>query len=67
TSGEAGGEPGEGAAETAAHPQPETRSPARRRNRSQRRGGAGGGGGGGAGKRSSVPSWDEIMFGTKKD
>ncbi|WP_369070660.1 septation protein SepH [Kineococcus terrestris] len=34
----------------------------RRRNRSARRAG-----GSGAQKRSSVPSWDEIMFGTKKD
>ncbi|WP_432523597.1 septation protein SepH [Kineococcus sp. SYSU DK006] len=59
-------EPREGTAEAPVRTQPEPRPPARRRNRSQRRGGAGGGGGG-AGKRSSVPSWDEIMFGTKKD
>ncbi|WP_337063356.1 septation protein SepH [Kineococcus sp. G2] len=35
----------------------------RRRNRSARRAQGGGTGG----KRSSVPSWDEIMFGAKKD
>ncbi|WP_432495684.1 septation protein SepH [Kineococcus gypseus] len=59
------------AADAVPVPAPERPAP-RRRNRSGRRsgggGGTGGGGGGGAGgKRASVPSWDEIMFGTKKD
>ncbi|WP_432507685.1 septation protein SepH [Kineococcus arenarius] len=42
---------------------PERPAP-RRRNRSARRQA---GGAAGAGKRASVPSWDEIMFGAKKE
>ncbi|MEZ0163760.1 septation protein SepH [Kineococcus sp. LSe6-4] len=41
-------------------PQPDPPATSRRRNRSARRGSA-------AAKRPSVPSWDDIMFGTKKD
>ncbi|WP_432571952.1 septation protein SepH [Kineococcus sp. SYSU DK005] len=64
-----GATPAAGGAEQGGQ-QPERPAP-RRRNRSARRsGGPGtppGSGGSGGGKRASVPSWDEIMFGTKKD
>ncbi|WP_432513925.1 septation protein SepH [Kineococcus sp. SYSU DK001] len=53
----------EGTAEDTAGPAPADPVPTpnpQRRNRSARRGSP-------ASKRSSVPSWDDIMFGTKKD
>ncbi len=54
-------EPEPAAAADGPAPDPrETPAEPRRRNRSARRGSA-------AAKRPSVPSWDDIMFGTKKD
>ncbi|WP_380169801.1 septation protein SepH [Kineococcus sp. DHX-1] len=54
-------EPDPAAAADGPAPAPrETPAEPRRRNRSARRGSA-------AAKRPSVPSWDDIMFGTKKD
>ncbi|WP_432543422.1 septation protein SepH [Kineococcus sp. SYSU DK002] len=56
---------GDGSTPVPAEPEPAPAEPAptpnpQRRNRSARRGSP-------ASKRSSVPSWDDIMFGTKKD
>ena len=60
-------EPAPAPAEAAAEPVPVPEGPAgppapRRRNRSAKRAGGASGS-----KRPSVPSWDDIMFGTKKD